>query len=526
MKYLRNNTRRLLKLLALFMCVLIFSSCTNCVSCSFEDLFNVVVMEPTEKDTERDINQISHETQKQTELPTEELIYEPPVPIEDLDCEGFQIKVLLPADEMSIMGWTGEDEYWESISAAVIYRNEEVFDDINASIDFDYIVRNDNYSSVYLSYMIDDVIGGYHKYDVAVADAEILSSATIRGATANLANENIFPYFDFSQPCWIQSSVESQSINGKLYSVTSEINYDVFSNMAVLWANVGILRNIVSNGIEPLVSTINDGKWTYDELYRKLSVFDMGDGSTAYGLGIDRDITSELIDSIPYVWDINFVSEDKKSPTFLFDSNSKADDAILKLKSIFGSKGTDTYGSMTKFADDEYVFFFSKLAQGYDEIETRRRMESAYMLCPLPKYDVGQSDYLTYSEGATLIAVLDHNQSKVSTHGGYVSAMLQLLAEKSYSTYRGYYFNRIIKGRYFGTDDSDSTSPMYNSIAFYYMLVSNIRFDLLSLYPGALAQADRIWSNAYNSGKTVAEVYTEKKEAYENEIKALLRCFE
>ena len=80
----RKNAKSYMRVIALFLCALIFSSCANCASCNFADLFNIeIIPDASEKESASGIEGSSDEekhththsempTEKQTELPTEE----------------------------------------------------------------------------------------------------------------------------------------------------------------------------------------------------------------------------------------------------------------------------------------------------------------------------------------------------------------------------------------------------------------------------------------------------------------------
>ena len=80
----RKNAKSYIRVIALFLCALIFSSCTNCASCNFADLFYIeIIPNASEKESASGIegelneekNTHTHSqtpTEKHTELPTEE----------------------------------------------------------------------------------------------------------------------------------------------------------------------------------------------------------------------------------------------------------------------------------------------------------------------------------------------------------------------------------------------------------------------------------------------------------------------
>ena len=112
----------------------------------------------------------------------------------------------------------------------------------------------------------------------------------------------------------------------------------------------------------------------------------------------------------------------------------------------------------------------------------------------MPKYDAAQENYGTTSQDYfNVFSVLDHSNSSKPTKGEAISAALQLANEESYTSVRGYYFNRIIKPKFFGTDDSEGT--VTKSIALFDIIVANIELDYFSLYSPMLANIDHLWRN-------------------------------
>ena len=69
------------------------------------------------------------------------------------------------------------------------------------------------------------------------------------------------------------------------------------------------------------------------------------------------------------------------------------------------------------------------------------------------------------------------------------------MTEESYTSVRGYYFNRIIKPKYFGTDDSEGT--VTNSIALFDIIVANIEFEYWTIYSAQLNDIAWLWRDGF-----------------------------
>ena len=92
------------------------------------------------------------------------------------------------------------------------------------------------------------------------------------------------------------------------------------------------------------------------------------------------------------------------------------------------------------------------------------------------------------------------------------------MTEESYTSVRGYYFNRIIKPKYFGTDDSEGT--VTKSIALFDIIVANIEFEYWTIYSAQLGDVSWLWRDSFRDDKDSLEgAFTEKQAQYEEAIK-------
>lgn len=271
------------------------------------------------------------------------------------------------------------------------------------------------------------------------------------------------------------------------------------------------------------------GLWTYEDLYRWASVFYENSNGTE---GRQVDDTYALcmytndpcpVDALPYAWDLEFVIENNdKTHNFNIEGNEKAEEALNRFRNLFNGVGTqkDEYQCSTttkNFAAGRYIFFTDRIFWNTENNMAIREMEDKYGLLPLPKYDAEQEQYGTTAQDYyNLLMVIDHAESSVPTKGEAVSAYLQLSCEESYTGVRGYYFNRIIKPKFFGTDDSEGT--VTKSIALFDIIVDNIEFDYCTIYSPQLNNVNHLWRGACYSDNTLEYRYQTNKEAYEKAI--------
>jgi hypothetical protein len=415
-------------------------------------------------------------------------------------------------------------------------RNEAVQEELNVKIVWQPVASNGNdyseYTARFHDMVINDVNSGRHYYDISANFGYPTTSNNIRDYTTNLLDTSLFPYFNFELPCWNQAIVNNTTFNDQLYYVAGDINLSMFDAAVVVWHNKTLYdANKLDSDPENLQQHALDGNWIYDDLYRWASAFyvdngttpDVRDGSDTYGLLAATSSGAPMPrDVFPYAWDLQFVIEENDGThSFNVVGNSKIETALTNARKLLRASGSYNTSSAHMFAAGKAIFFMERLYSGYDANMAIREMEDKYGLLPVPKYDTNQTQYATTAQDYyTLMFVLDHSDSKVPTKGDEVSAFLQLATEESYTGVRGYYFNRIIKPKFFGTDDSEGT--VTRSIALFDIIVANIKFDYCYIYSQQLNDINHLWRAALEEGSsdTLEKMYLADKADFESAIKS------
>ena len=426
----------------------------------------------------------------------------------------------------------------DEVDEVVAMRNEHVTDALNVNVSY-IPIASSNYDDCldkFTKAIADDVNGGTHNYDIIANYAYAGANASVRDYIANMNDKNIFPYFDFSLPCWNQSMVHSTKINNKLYYITGDINLSTFNSTMVVYLNKDVY-NRKKSSYDPAdlqdLAIEGDGKeggFTFYELYswasRANSVQELN-GEDGYQHddfhAISAGFNSIPLDALPYAWDLEYVTTNADgSHKYNIIGNNKIERAIEKARMLFdgsisqGVCNDDNTGwcylggysePITHFARDRSIFTLHLLYSSEDDNTMLRTMNSEYGLLPIPKYDEDQIDYgTTAHQSYTLITVIDHSRSDVPTKGELVSAYLQYSTEESYTNVRGYYINRIVKPKYFGADDTNGS--VTKSIKIFNIISSNIEFDFLSVYaPQLNGVLNTCWRNAVIEGMTAKDAY-------------------
>ena len=447
-----------------------------------------------------------------------------------LDFEGEELTVMIRRDEVAAREWYKESPE-DELDEAVAMRNVAVEEELNLHIDFEITPCYDftSYLAVFQDMVINDVMSDLHYYDVAVHFALGAGYANVRDCHANVLDNKQFPYFDFSLPCWNQSVVNGTVVNDRLHLICGDVNISQFDYANVFWYNKTLYDNKKEvTDHEDIQDLALEGLWTYDELYMWATrLHEDSNGTTGwqaddtYGYAEGpANVNTQPVpkDSMAAAFDIDLLLENPDGThSYNIVGNDKAEKALTMFRNLFDATGTCEQATVGNFAAGKYVFYASTIYPGKDANMQIREMEDTYGLLPIPKYDIDQEQYgTTATDGYSLMGVLDHNESTIPTKGEAVSAYLQLMTEESYTSVRGYYFNRIIKPKYFGTDDSEGT--VTNSIALFDIIVDNIEFDYCTIYSPQLNNVNHLWRGACYSSGTLESLYQAKKDAYEKAI--------
>ena len=456
-----------------------------------------------------------------TEKPTNEYgeeSFSSVVPVETLDFEGDKLTIL-HRDSLPVQREWYKDVAEDDLDEVIAMRNESVKETLNMDVQYTAIGSSnyDDCLNVFTTAIKEDVDNDFHYYDVVANYAYAGANVAVREYIANLADKSVFPYFEFTLPCWNQAIVSTTMINDQLYYITGDINLSTFDKTMVIFLNKKMYNDkkqdsdpedLQDLALEGFDATANGGKgagvaggFTYDDLYRWSSVFEETNGESGSQHNdfhaISANFGSIPLDALPYAWDLEYLTTNADgSHSYNVVGNTKIEEAITKAQNLLdgsiavGVANNDDTGNcslggysepIAHFAADKSIFALHLLYCTETDNTTLREMESEFGLLPMPKYDSEQLDYGTTAHDAyTLMTVIDHANSSTPTKGKMVSAYLQYSTEESYTNVRGYYINRIVKPKYFGTDDTNGS--VTKSIAIFNIIADHVEFTFISVY--------------------------------------------
>ena len=440
--------------------------------------------------------------------------------------------------------WFSAEGATDELSTMITIRNDSINRKLGTNIRYEVLgdAMYDNCIDVYRDELVGDVMNGMHKYDIVATYSYAGANLEIRDCLANLADKNIFPYFDFSLPCWNQSIVKNTKVNNKLFYITGDLNLSTFDASIVTFVNKNLYNEMKQAGDPADIQDVAlQGKWDYEEMYkwssRYIDIDRNGANDCSDVHGISAAYLSIPLDAFPYAWDLEYAKEAGGKHTYNITGNTKITNALTKVTNLLyeGANQGVTNGDYASgcfldgarsepiihFVNDRAVFVMHKLWATPEDSAAMGNMASEFGLLPVPKYDKAQANYgTTAHDSYTLMVVLNHVYGDKPTYGKTISAWLQLNYEISYTDVRGYYINRIVKPSYFGINDSSLT--VAKSIKIFNTIADNVEFGFVSVYAPQLGNVlNTCWREAAMYGTTAEAQYETNKDLFDMNIASL-----
>jgi len=290
-----------------------------------------------------------------------------------------------------------------------------------------------------------DVMSDFGSYDlihsnIMVGGKEMLASNLIQPVES-------FGSFDFSQPWWI-NDIESQfGIGGHLYYLTGKMVTGHYSDPSCVLFNKKIAENY---NIPDLYEIVSSGQWTFDKMIEVSQV--IPSNSDTY-----RIMMGSYEDGLGLYFSAGFsLSEvDEEGCIFLPTSltNEKVD-FIDKVAAAIGDDGAyyidqrnSVPGNEVKFEEDAALFTTDCMGA----VSFLREEDIEFGVLPMPKRDVTQKDYISYSQA---MQVCGYTISRVAKDPECSATIAEAMAALSEKWLEPAYYDKALKGR--GTYDNES----------------------------------------------------------------------
>lgn len=384
------------------------------------------------------------------------------------DYEGYVYRILTPESVLKYIHST--ESTGEVINDAVYDANSQVADQFN--ITYEHIDIDSGMNSTAVGAYI---MAGDDAYDVAQLHDCTTGSMALNGWFHNIYD---LPYVDTSAEWWPQFTVDSLTLNNKMYYISNYTTYRGLHETRVTFFNKDIVTDM---DLENPYDMVKEGTWTIDNMAaisNTVYVDVNGDGKQDTG-----DIMGFVFTNSPYCWLESFgieayKKEGKNSANLTLDLNKEVTYTLIdKLynwmgvtgnNSVYVDFGGDRNLAMEMFANGSALFTFKCIG---DQIPYLTDSEMDYGIVPFPKVDENQTNYVSACTDQLLSIPI--TASDLERTGIITEAM-------SYAGYKNIlpaYCEKALKGRYSTDEESAEMLDMIfqnRIISFSYLFVNMV----------------------------------------------------
>ena len=304
----------------------------------------------------------------------------------DIDYGGYTFNILTGNEQYYVDSLVASEQIGEVINDAVYIANKTVEDRFNINIkvtqtEGPFIMDNAKKS----------IKSGGDEYDLLFGHDYESGTASLEGLFLNLY---YLDRLDFEKPWWPNNTVESLTINGKMYLFSNSLTTLGMDWTRLLYINKGLAKDL---GLEVPYKDVFDGTWTLDKLtkltkdvYIDVNGDGVKDSDDKYGYAF----TGSYYCSIePFGIQVVKKSGDILELNVLGERTQKMVDMMYDL--MINSKGTFYFGpeehlSEKIFTNGNALIIYKHLQ---DARKTLRASDIDYGILPFPKLDENQENY-------------------------------------------------------------------------------------------------------------------------------------
>lgn len=341
-------------------------------------------------------NGTTSETESQTpaaesETVTDTVETEPMPELPQRDFEGYTYRILSTEDTNKFI--CAAESTGEVVNDAVYASNAAVGEQFNITFTTIPITSNSD-ATIIQSY----IMAGEDAYDVAQLHDCTSGSMALNGWFHNVYE---IPYVDTTKPWWPQFTVDSLTLNGKMYLISNYTTYRAMHETRVAFFNRDMIEDMA---MESPYDLVREGTWTVDKIAsmtKDVYVDVNGDGKQDKG-----DTMGFTFTSAPYCWLESFGVEtyQKVSPDsaeLVLNANTEVVVNLVdklynwlcqKDSSIWCKMGNTREEAMEMFASGSCLFTFKCIG---DQLPYLMETDMNYGIVPFPKLEESVQDYVS-----------------------------------------------------------------------------------------------------------------------------------
>lgn len=328
----------------------------------------------------------------------------------------------------------------ELVSNAVFSRNSNVQERFRVRLKFVKQKGNWEERAPYMSAVRGEYMsGGIGKYDLIAGHSMLIGMLATEGLSCDLT---ALPEMNFEKQWWNRNIYNEINLNGHVLFMLGDIGVTLYEYLQVMFVNKDAYNALfdAEGGVEALWRMVDDGTWTWDELFSRAVKFGEGVDDGKYGL-----ITNA------HSWRASFYAQDA-------NIYQRGEDGKLTVSDSMPEKLVNVVGTMVEqfkkpniwfyldaafspaegtlnpiFATGNALFYSQMLGVSQNLTATA---SDDFIIVPLPKYNALQEQYKTICRD-TLTAVMVIKSTTDQKRAGVVTEAMCM------------YSNRFIRPAYY-----------------------------------------------------------------------------
>ncbi len=269
-------------------------------------------------------------------------------------------------------------------------------------------------------------------------------------------------HIDLEQPWHNKLANDGATINGKLFTICSDLSISSMTYTYAIFFNTRLTNNY-DMAPDTLYDLVREGTWTIDkfiELTKELYVDNNGDGkkdeNDTYGFGY-------MICNPGDVWLTAFdqpLTVVQPDGTLALTFMSEKTEAALQIMRDYQENSLGFYEYVTQY-DEELYFANGTLAfspmRFNAAFKALRDMKDTYSILPFPKWDDEQEYYYTNADDKFQV----FSVPKTASDTAFVGMIFEAMSAESYRSVYPAYYDVALKGKY---SSDPSTAEMIDLI--------------------------------------------------------------
>lgn len=342
-------------------------------------------------------------------------------------------------------------------------------------------------------------------------------------SAGNLSLENLFhnlydvPHLNFKQPWWPKYSVESMTINDRMYLISNCISYYGFYATRTMFFNRDMIEKY---DMESPYDLVLNNQWTLDKLIEmSKDIYEDTNGNST----VDYTDTRGFAMTVPYCLFENFGHEawgKNEDGSFYLDTYNDRSIALMdKLVDWLCSDNPAVYysnkhsgrqnedSSAIWFSQGNLLFTYGAIGH---QLPSLINSSINYGILPMPKVDASQEDYICACcelPGVVPITVSDINRTGM---------IIEAMSAEAYRTVYPNYYEYALKGRY--ANDEESVKMID-------IMFQNRVLSYTYIYGGNGGGLQQVVNNVLTQGGNFASYYEKNAAKDEKRIEQLNEFF-